>query len=756
MNTQQIYLFDNVPNANKYVQTVYNRLCLDTTGEDFDFYDRYARCVKCPQFKDGKNRDLGLILPVECCRILWDLKLGAFCVSEDGQELWVREVDGMYGRKLESWKRCEDVCSEYDVPKQQSNAAWQHQIVRECFKQPVRMIRGVKFKYHAFVFDGDEGRVRLLNVEDPRFNNPFELTIDADLDELDTDTARELLAECTADSASAANMRRMFACPFLEEYKHFSFILSGSGGNGKGIILNALSNAFRDTCRSVDASRLLGGRQGNTASFSAEQEAARTRGAFWIYDEDADEIGLRQMSVLKKISTGDTLTSREIGRNAVSFRNRATLIIATNDDVVTSLNAASDRRIVRVRMRDGRKAEEFEPLIRFTRRKEGAYAFIALSCFEWLKNGQEAMQVSASNAALSEAEEWIADEINENGYAFNRFNPFKPKSHETRTACAKMGLKSVVRRIDGQPCRVLVVCDEHRFAPYREQAQTVEAENTDTVALPEPIENVNPSELKQMFDCAFVPCGRDKIARKWKQNSKNGGLSEIPDDGTPYGVVPGDGFCVIDCDTPKNSGEYDGFTMLNRQVGEYGSEALPETWAVRTPSGGIHLYYKIPPSLRGKLKNCVRAGGVPADIRCEGKGYVVGAGSVTDKGEYKLCGLPDSDSVPELSPQLCDWLKIGGAVETVKPRTPQNVQCWSEPRPSYNGGGHGGTPDLSPVPEGQRNSTLFSWTVGRLIHYPQNAAQIREDLNTRGRISGLSERECETIWNSANKHALNV
>ncbi|MBQ3987506.1 MAG: hypothetical protein II629_01950, partial [Ruminococcus sp.] len=367
-------------------------------------------------------------------------------------------------------------------------------------------------------------------------------------------TAKELLAECCADSASAANLRRMFACPFLEEYKHFSFILSGNGGNGKGIILNALSNAFSDTCRSVDASRLLGGRQGNTASFSAEQEAARTRGAFWIYDEDADEIGLRQMSVLKKISTGDTLTSREIGRNAVSFQNRATLIIATNDDVVTSLNTASDRRIVRVRMRDGRKAEEFEPLIRFTRRNEGAYAFIALSCFEWLENGQEAMQVSASNAALSEAEEWIADQINDCGYAFNRFNPFKPKSHETRTACAKMGLKSVVRRIDGQPCRVLVVADERRFAPYREQPQTCEAENANAVALPEPIENVNPADLKQMFDCAFVPCGRDKVARNWKQNTENGGMPEIPDDGTPYGVVPDTGFCAQRPQKPHHRG----------------------------------------------------------------------------------------------------------------------------------------------------------------------------------------------------------
>ncbi|MBQ2221583.1 MAG: hypothetical protein II419_08000, partial [Acidaminococcaceae bacterium] len=145
-----------------------------------------------------------------------------------------------------------------------------------------------------------------------------------------------------------------------------------------------------------------------------------------------------------------------------------------------------------------------------------------------------------------------------------------------------------------------------------------------------------------------------------------------------------------------------------------------------------------------------------ADIRCEGKGYVVGAGSVTDKGEYRLCGLPDSDSVPELSPQLCDWLKIGGAVETVKPCAPQSMRDLSEPRPSFSGNVHGGTPDLSPIPKGQRNSTLFSWTLGRLIHYPQNAPQIREDLNTRGRISGLTERECETIWNSANKHALNV
>ena len=59
-----------------------------------------------------------------------------------------------------------------------------------------------------------------------------------------------------------------------------------------------------------------------------------------------------------------------------------------------------------------------------------------------------------------------------------------------------------------------------------------------------------------------------------------------------------------------------------------------------------------------------------------------------------------------------------------------------------------GTPDMTPVPEGQRNSTLHAWAYGRLKNHPENERQIHDDLLQRGRDSGLPDGELDQIWKS--------
>lgn len=59
-----------------------------------------------------------------------------------------------------------------------------------------------------------------------------------------------------------------------------------------------------------------------------------------------------------------------------------------------------------------------------------------------------------------------------------------------------------------------------------------------------------------------------------------------------------------------------------------------------------------------------------------------------------------------------------------------------------------GTPDMTPVPEGQRNSTLHAWAYGRLKNHPENERQIQADLFQRGRVSGLPDGELDQIWKS--------
>lgn len=164
----------------------------------------------------------------------------------------------------------------------------------------------------------------------------------------------------------------------------------------------------------------------------------------------------------------------------------------------------------------------------------------------------------------------------------------------------------------------------------------------------------------------------------------------------------------------------------------------------------------IPSELRGRLKNAVHEKGVPVDIRCEGKGYVVGAGSHIPDGDYLLLDMPDG-TPPAMPPKMTRWLTGHGYVTgPASPASaPVSVNAARIPslsevmrRPITVSSAANGRPDMTPVPAGSRNNDLHAWAYGRLLNHPENAESIRRDLFERGRASGLQETELTTIWNS--------
>ena len=111
---------------------------------------------------------------------------------------------------------------------------------------------------------------------------------------------------------------------------------------------------------------------------------------------------------------------------------------------------------------------------------------------------------------------------------------------------------------------------------------------------------------------------------------------------------------VIDCDQPKRDGmlddtpfaylhgllgpRVDGETLYDAVVQRYGGPAAVstafDTYAVRTGSGGLHLYYRWPRGIQSTQDSIVKG---LLDVRGNGGtrgGYVLGAGSTTAAGEY--------------------------------------------------------------------------------------------------------------------------
>jgi hypothetical protein len=129
----------------------------------------------------------------------------------------------------------------------------------------------------------------------------------------------------------------------------------------------------------------------------------------------------------------------------------------------------------------------------------------------------------------------------------------------------------------------------------------------------------------------------DLLVAAWTQQPYNVGIATGPS-----------GLLVVDLDTPKPQEPkgtpygVDNFSALCERAGQ----PVPNTYRVRTASGGEHLYFTQPPGVR--LHSTAGCLAKKIDTRGWG-GYVVAAGSITPDGPYTV--IDNRAPVP-----LPDWL----------------------------------------------------------------------------------------------------
>ena len=173
-----------------------------------------------------------------------------------------------------------------------------------------------------------------------------------------------------------------------------------------------------------------------------------------------------------------------------------------------------------------------------------------------------------------------------------------------------------------------------------------------------------------------------------------------------YGLVTGEGFIVIDIDTKTG-----GIESLNKIKSQ-----LPKTHAVKTPSGGLHLYYTITDEQLESYDIKTRTGIMPGiDIRAKG-GYVLVPPSTIDGipyvklNDFPIAPLPNGilPDRKQHSERLSDSLQC----------TPTASEFSSFPEA---------------IQEGERDDTLFRYACSwRERGYPYDTARIlMEALHAR-------------------------
>lgn len=735
---------------------------------------------------DGDNdnrRSRQLVMHAGYQKAIWELREGHLRYCPSQRRLWRRDpdVEDHAGdrRLLNSWHPIKSIEDEYHIGNSANdrnrNYSMSATIMREAKRSQwfQQVERGVRID--PCVWYRQNGRVICV-----RGDTDMAVTQTFDPKGMSSQAIEQAVSICkwlTVDDKSCANLLRMFATPWLEPFKQLSFVLSGHGGDGKTLLMvNAVQSVLGDR-KSYPAFSAARYCEKGFGLVSESMNDAMAGMAF-AYDDESVEVTEAMLPALRSLSTGATVNARVVGGKYYSMTPTATIVILTNMPFADSSEPSDKRRFVKVEMHrsDGRSFDEYHAIELFIR--EHPAALYAASCLLW-EQGDEPELVNLSPArAISDEMYWIITEILTNEEKYGQLiasrDAYRDEFHKpiTGDVMSLLGLANGITKVWGGQKRVVRVQDESRFDVYRQAVKAEEVDDGSPVVPEPPLPLELDSQLPPSlfgFQCDYVPANADKSAFNWKKLAldPNVDTSQVPTGAKAYAVVPAPGFMVIDMDMSKTSGD-DGWTVLNRQVGRYGTPAFPATYLVRTPSGGLHAYYRLPEALHGRVKNAVHLktgeypDGIPVDLRVERKGYVIGAGSTVNEGDYRVCDLPGDDGIPEASAQICRWLESIGSIENTTPGLSA-----SAPRRQLPAAGgitgldidrvmadeppvrrRSGRPDMTPVPEGQRNQTLHDWAYGRAVNHPENLRQIEADLYERGHASGLKDNELATIWKS--------
>ncbi|KUN07432.1 DNA primase [Streptomyces yokosukanensis] len=224
----------------------------------------------------------------------------------------------------------------------------------------------------------------------------------------------------------------------------------------------------------------------------------------------------------------------------------------------------------------------------------------------------------------------------------------------------------------------------------------------------------------------------DRIRAAWSRAPFNVGIATGPS-----------GLLVVDLDVPKDKSSSDApdgaatFGALCERAGH----TVPDTYRVRTASGGEHLYFAVPAGVR--LANTAGTVARSVDTRAWG-GYVVAAGSTTPTGAYEALCAPVVTPLPL-------WLQ---AILQPAPKPAET------PSGSVAGQSHryadvalaNETRNVATAQPGARESSLFraARALGRLVAWGDLPRHVVEQaLQEAGQRAGLSAAECRSTLRSA-------
>ncbi len=207
------------------------------------------------------------------------------------------------------------------------------------------------------------------------------------------------------------------------------FLFKDFGRTGKGLFFKTFNGVFN--IYTIAFNTLIGG------GFDAGNEMRNLYGADLAHANETGEISGKQMNLIRKFATGETVTARTIGGNSFSFKVESVFALDTNEDTDIGGMLANTSRTVMIGFRD-RPANEtakerralFAPYWKFIvdkkeTRIEASLSFL-INSIQYLKscgNVFDFEEVSLKNYysadQLTETQQLVLRTIHEQGFVLS-------------------------------------------------------------------------------------------------------------------------------------------------------------------------------------------------------------------------------------------------------------------------------------------------------------------------------------------------
>lgn len=508
--------------------------------------------------------------------------------------------------------------------------------------------------------------------------------------------AGDCLRSGCADAGSARNLLMLLAAPYLRDHAEECVVLQGPGSIGKSSILNDM----RDLGYPTSHFNLPIDSLSHPVALTAENAMYNLASKMLALCDDYDPHGNWPAAIakLKPILTG-TLPSppRLQGKNAMTEITKAQsfVLITTNSILPLSSDYSQQRRFAFATISTPGWAKSY----RMQKSVLTFDAFMLASAFEWAAAQGRFVHGVPQYASDAEISATIAsiimtivtdgcvlgDELRRAGITAKSLG--LERRHPTAAYCKLHNLHRDTTFAYFAPRP-----GSAGYAIWAPQLDAVKAANAREEAeriKPVPDGGNMPAGLESVASwsdvlaaagarTALFPCiahaarhgDKDRVkapdtpllaqitdgVTSWKQLAEQmpDACRDHLDASDAWGMtLLDDRYVWIDCDCHA-AGKDSGWHTMQDAVGPYGSDTLPRTFLVRTPSGGVHCLYRLPD---GKTLPTHANGDSQVDLRAAMTGYVLAGGSRIDAGDYKPVDVPaDMREVPVMSDMLYEWL----------------------------------------------------------------------------------------------------